>query len=834
MTEKPQNTKTERYLCIHGHFYQPPRENPWLETIEYQESAKPYHDWNERVTRECYGPNTRARILGEKGKILRIVNNYTYMSFNFGPTLLSWMEQNHPWIYSQILAADQMSQVRYMGHGNALAQVFNHIIMPFASSRDKQTQIRWGLNDFKHRFGRDAEGMWLAETAVDTETLDLMAQEGIRFTILSPTQAQAVRPLADQKMSWQDVSGGRIDPSRPYRVVLDEDNQRFIDIFFYDGPLSRAIAYEKILTSGADLLARINTIFQNYHNGLKLISIATDGESYGHHFKFGEMALSWLFHHAEKGNDIQLTNFGLFLEMFPPKDQVKIVENSSWSCAHGVERWRADCGCSIAQNPKWNQAWRRPLRESLNELADELAKIFKVQAGPLLTDCWEARDHYIHAILDHSELSKDRFLEPFLKRPLNNQEKIDALQLLESQRMALYMFTSCGWFFDDISGIEVVQVLMYALRAIELVQSCSEKDLESALLETLKQAKSNKPSYGNGAKVYHDLVKPAQIDASFAIANYTLTSMVKEIQEKTCPFSKMVFIEEQHAIENQDLYAKIGRAKVVTQRTGYETKRIYLTIRREKKDFYCLVGDAFQAIDLHQITNEIRSTLPESSKDDIKNLLSQYVSDIREFVIKDLITDVRQCILHELAQTIDNRFNESLQSHDMLIQEFYELLQETGDQLPIISNHVFHHFFKIKLNHLMRLDQTERSTEWEDFFNLVYVFGSIVSNVPIKKLKKRQDWRFLFLNSNIIQKAQEFLHFQMDSLAKSQNILCIHNVIQLVKLIKKVNIPVDLWECQNIFYDLYQDNQFITSLDQETMTMFYELGKMLNFIITEK
>lgn len=828
----PQKIKTERYLCIHGHFYQPPRDNPWLEIIEYQKSARPYHDWNERVTRECYGPNTRARILGENGRILKMINNYGYMSFNFGPTLLNWLEQTHPWEYNQILAADQDSLNRYGGHGNALAQVYNHIIMPLATRQDKLTQIRWGLADFRHRFGRDAEGMWLAETAVDLETLDLMAQEGVKFTILAPSQAQAVRPLGDSEDSWQDVSEGHIDPSRPYRVLLDNHGQRHMDIFFYDGPLSRAIAYEKILTSGADLLARINTIFKGYQNGVQLITIATDGESYGHHFKFGEMALSWLFHHIEQDKTVRLVNFGLFLELFPPVSEVKILENTSWSCAHGVDRWRADCGCSVGQNPKWNQVWRKPLREGLDWLATELSAIFENRSKTLLQDCWETRDDYIQIILDSSLDVRERFLKDHGVRPLDDKEKIEALQLLESQRMALFMFTSCGWFFDDISGIEATQVLRYAARAISLAGQWSEKDLEKGLMDYLLQAKSNDPSYEHGGKIYTMMVKTSEISPSFATANYVLTSLIKSDQPETCPFKNMVLPQEHRDIEDQETRASIGLVNVIEPRTGHETRKTYMAVHQKGKDLYTFISDTPMS-DLDRFVEEVRSTLQDSSKKTMLTLFTQYVANVRSFSVKDLIPDVRHCIINEMANAIDSIMNQSIQTNDRLIQAFIDIIQETGDQPPLFLESLFHRLFMGKLSTLLVLQQEEYSEEWDHLDYLISLsIPFILDNSP-KEQKIPEGWRHILKEPSIKEKALTFLRFQMNSFSESKNTYCIKNVIHLISLIQKLNIEFDLWESQNLFYDLYKNKTFTNTLNQEDLSLFKELGEMLSFIVGE-
>ena len=603
---------TGKYLCIHGHFYQPPRENPWIDAIEYQASASPYHDWNERITRECYGPNTRARLHGERGHILELINNYEYMSFDFGPTLLSWLEKTHPWIYGQILDADRLSRDRFHGHGNALAQVYNHIIMPLATTRDKLTQIRWGLADFQHRFGRPAEGMWLSETAVDTETLSLMAEEGVKFTVLSQTQAKSIRPLtvsANDK-PWQDVRGP-INPTRPYRVLFDRGEGLFIDVFFYDGPISRAVAYEKLLSSGEDFLTRIEEAF-GAHDGPELVSLATDGESYGHHFKFGDLALSWLFHSLEQGERIKLANYGLFLEKFPPQDEVKIVENSSWSCAHGVDRWRADCGCSVSRTPEWNQAWRAPLREGLDWLGNELAAIFVERGGRLFKDPWKARDEYITLFLDSTAEVRERFIRRHSLRSLGQEEQLEAFQLLEFERMALYMFTSCGWFFDDISGLEPVQVLKYAARAMELAEPWANKDLESGLMKYLSNARSNDPDYRDGKDVYETRVRPIRIDPSRAIAHYGLAGLTEGVSRAGGLFSETVRPLSELSLTEGDVKAVLGQAEVVEVGTGRVFKKAYLASHGETGRLNCLVGSDAEGFDLEKTADEIRKNLASS------------------------------------------------------------------------------------------------------------------------------------------------------------------------------------------------------------------------------
>jgi alpha-amylase/alpha-mannosidase (GH57 family) len=514
---------TDRFICIHGHFYQPPRENPWLEAVETQDSARPYHDWNERITEECYGPNAAARILDNNQFLAQIMNNYARISFNFGPTLLSWMKNHAPKVYQAILEADALSRKRYGGHGSAMAQVYNHIIMPLANRRDKITQVRWAIADFQHRFNRAPEGMWLAETAVDLETLQILASHGIKFTILSPMQASRIRRIGQN--TWSDVRGGRIDPSRAYLCRLPSGDS--ISLFFYDGPISHAVAFEGLLNDGHAFAQRLLTGFAPGREGAQLVHIATDGESYGHHHKFGEMALSRALADLEANPRVTLTNYGQFLELFPPQYEVEIFEATSWSCAHGVGRWSYDCGCNSGAHPGWNQSWRTPLRGAMNWLRDEAARLYEREAQKYVLNVWEARDSYIDVILDRRRESIERFIKKHQSHTLDAAERIRLFQLLEMQRYCQLMFTSCGWFFDDISGLETIQNMLYAARAIQLARKIASVDFEPQYMARLEAAKSNLPQFLNGAYIYERFVRPSVVELDLVAANYALLMLLE-------------------------------------------------------------------------------------------------------------------------------------------------------------------------------------------------------------------------------------------------------------------------------------------------------------------
>ena len=489
-----------KYLCIHGHFYQPPRENAWLDEIEIQESAAPYHDWNSRICAECYSPNALARVLDGKQQLTDLINNYARISFNFGPTLLSWMEKKEPEVYRAVLEADKISQQHFSGHGSAIAQAYNHMILPLANQHDKYTQVRWGIADFKKRFGRMPEALWLAETACNTETLEVLAECGMKFVILAPGQCAKVRKIGEEK--WQDVSGAKVDPKRAYQCNLPSG--RRIALFFYDGPVSQGIAFSDTLKSGENFAGRLLGTF-NSGSEAQLMHIATDGETYGHHQKFADMALAYCLKYVEDKTDVQITVYGEFLAKNPPQYEAKIFENSSWSCFHGVERWRADCGCNSGMHGGWHQKWRKPLREALDWLRDEMIKTYQTIGAQYFKDPWTARDEYIDLVLDRSLDAQHRFfLQHATEKAWN--DRCGALRLLEMQRFAMLMYTSCGWFFDEVSGIETVQIMQYAARAAELNKQISGVDLEPELIKRLEAAPSNIRDLKNGAVVYQRFV----------------------------------------------------------------------------------------------------------------------------------------------------------------------------------------------------------------------------------------------------------------------------------------------------------------------------------------
>ena len=557
----------ERYLCIHCHFYQPPRENPWLEAVEIQDSAYPYHDWNERITAECYAPNSAARILDGEGHIVKIVNNYSRISFNFGPTLLSWMEDNAPHTYAKILQADSESQQIFSGHGSAIAQAYNHIILPLATRRDKYTQVLWGIRDFERRFGRAPEGMWLPETAVDLETLEAVAELGIRFTILAPHQARQVHKMSGQR--WRNVEGAKIDPTRAYIASLPSG--RNLSLFFYDGPISQAVAFEHLLSSGEQFAQRLLSGFSDARRWPQLMHIATDGETYGHHHPHGDMALAYALEYIESRGLARITNYGEYLAKHPPTHEVEILNNTSWSCMHGVERWRGDCGCNSGMKPAWRQHWREPLRATLDWLRDQLAAACEPTAREYLRDPWAARDDYIQLVLERSPEARQAFLARHASRELTEDEQVTVWKLLEMQRHAMLMYTSCGWFFDELSGIETVQVIMYAGRALQLAREALQQDFEAGFLQRLRQAPSNVPGLGDGARIYELWVKPAVLDLLKVAAHFAISSLFDHHEEHPSIYCYDITLNDFRRFQSGRFRLDVGQPRVcsrITQECG--------------------------------------------------------------------------------------------------------------------------------------------------------------------------------------------------------------------------------------------------------------------------
>ncbi len=652
----------ERYVCIHGHFYQPPRENPWLEAVEVQESAYPDHDWNHRITRECYAANGQARILDGEGRITSLANNYERISFNFGPTLLAWMQEFAPESYRAVLEADRATAARF-GHGSALAQGYNHAILPLCNDRDRRTQILWGVRDFEARFGRQPDGLWLPEAAVNTATLETLAEFNIRFAVLAPGQAHRIRPIGGD--AWNDPGTG-IDPSRAYLCRLPSGRE--ITLFFYDGPVSQGVAFEGLLNSGERFAERLLTAFDDARPHAQLAHIATDGESYGHHHRFGEMALAAALDRIEARPEVSLTNYAAFLERHPPEMEVQIHENSSWSCAHGVERWKSDCGCNSGRKD-FHQRWRGPLRAALDWLRDSLTPEFERSAGELLNDPWAARDDYIQVVLDRSAPTIERFLKSHAKRDLTPDERVQVLRLMEIQRHAMLMYTSCGWFFDDIAGIETVQCIQYAGRAVQLAREALNVDLDGSFLERLAEAPGNDRSRPDGRAVYEQCVRPAVVDLLRVGAHFAISSLFGSYQNQSRVYSFEVQREDEARRSAGRARLLVGKARLDSRVTLEQKPITYAVLHlgdhvlncgvrafRDDASYEALIAAATEAFDRADFADVIRVMDAEFEG--------------AQYSIASLFRDEQQAVIRRILETplaqIDAAYAQIYEQHAAL------------------------------------------------------------------------------------------------------------------------------------------------------------------------
>jgi alpha-amylase/alpha-mannosidase (GH57 family) len=764
-----------RYICIHGHFYQPPRENAWLEEVELQDSAYPYHDWNERITAECYAPNAASRILDDQMRIIDIVNNYSKMSFNVGPTLLSWMERHAPELHAALVEADAQSQAHFSGHGSAIAQVYNHMIMPLASARDKHTQVAWGIRDFERRFGRSPEGMWLAETAVDIPTLEALVEQGIRFTILAPGQARRVRRFGRR---WRDVTGGRIDPRQAYLCKLPSGNA--INIFFYDGPISRDVAFSDLLNSGETFAGRLMGAFLE-EGAPQLVHIATDGETYGHHHGFGDMALAYCLNSIEASDRVSVTVYGEFLDRFPPTREVEIIENTSWSCAHGVERWRSNCGCNTGRG--WSQDWRQPLREAMDWLRDTLEPIYEKEMSSLVHDPGRARDDYIDVILDRQREISDGFLARHSGRDLTREEINRALSLLEMQRHAMLMYTSCGWFFDEISGMETTQVLQYAARAIQLAELTTGIELEGSFIDRLHKAPSNIPEYGDGAQVYLKLVKPAMVDLLRVGAHYAISSLFGHYEDVETLYCYSI---EREISERVDA----GRQKLLTGRARIRSD---ITLAEDDMSFAVVhLGD-------HNLIGAVRSFQSQDAYDSMLQGMSQAFrrSDVPEMIreldkhfethsysLWHLFRDEQRSVL---ASILESALNEVAASFRSIYTHHYPIMQvmrELGNPIPKALATTAEFTINVDLRRALEADLPD-----------VNLLQNLVGEVT--------KWSFEVDRETLRFVAAETVSRLLERLDQNPEDLNVMDVIDgTLGAIGPLALSLDLWKAQNLHFSV--------------------------------
>lgn len=643
------------FVCVHGHFYQPPRENPYLDAIEKQPGAAPCHNWNERIHHECYRPNAFARILNDRGELIRIVNTFEYISFNIGPTLLSWMERYDLETYQRILDADRHSCARLNGHGNAIAQVYNHIILPLANQRDKVTQVTWGIADFQQRFGRRPEGIWLAETAVDYPTLEVLVEAGIKFTVLAPSQVQRCRPLIShngQREDWHEVGGGQIDPTRPYRCFLKQpdgspDPDRYIDLFFYDGPISRDMGFNDVLSASQHFAGRIGQAIHGDHRPFQLISVATDGETFGHHRGGAEKTLAHALTEEFPRQGWTVTNYAHYLATHPPTWEAELKPITAWSCSHGVDRWQDDCGCGGGGG--WHQQWRRPLRDALDWLRDQLVQVFEQWGSALLLDPWAAREAYVAVMGDRGDDSLNAFFEAHQSHPLGAAERVKALQLLEMQRHALLMYTSCGWFFEEISRPEGTQILRYAARAIELAGEVAGIALETEFVERLALAPSNVGTFSTGAGVYQELVRSSRISLEQVAAHYAMGSLFTDYHPDQTVYCYTVDQQDYRRQRLGPIALAVGQVEIISTITHESLNLAFAVVHLGGWDFHCCIRGFHSRLDYTAAKDELFESLSQASAAQTILAMNRTFGR-RAYSLQDLFAEERHRIMRLLCQ----------------------------------------------------------------------------------------------------------------------------------------------------------------------------------------
>ena len=831
---KKPDTKSNRYVCVHGHFYQPPRENPWLETVELQESAAPYHDWNERITSECYAPNGASRITNTRNEIIRIMNNYARVSFNFGPTLLSWLEEKAQRTYRMILDADVVSAERYSGHGSAVAQAYNHIILPLANERDARTQIRWGIADFESRFARRPEGMWLAETAVNTRVLEMMAEEGIAFTILAPHQCRHVRRIAatakpeasvGEPAAWTETPNATVNTTHPYRVPLL--NGKSIAVFFYDGPTSRAIAFEGLLNRGETFAQRLlNALPAEPADGepAMLSHVATDGESYGHHHKHGEMALSYAMHWIEEGDRAQLTNYGEFLEKFPPRWEAEIVDDTSWSCAHGIERWRSDCGCNGGK-PGWNQAWRGPLRQALDVLRDRTAPLAERLAENLLKDLWAARDGYVRVILDRSPMSEDRFLEEHATHALTQEERTKVWELMELQRHAQLMYTSCGWFFDEISGIETVQIIAYAGRVVQLAKrlfGAEGEAIEPEFVAMLTEAKSNLPEVRDGAEVYRKFAQSMRLGLEQVGAHYAISSIFRNYPEEGALFCYNVTRTEHELLASGRGRLAIGRAQLNSRITEECEEIAYAVLHLGDQNLSaavkrCDTSDEAQLAAFHTFSDEVGHAIRKANLPEVIRLIDRYFGGTA-YSLTSLFTDEQHRILRTILDQTLSEMEDSLhkiyEDHASLLHFLTESGMTAPPALALAAGYA--------LNANLR-----RALEAEEFDG-AQVLGLL--ELAQSDQVTLDSTQLSYVAGLRMKKAMSRLELAVEGEVPPE--LAITSARSIAECLRVMPFEVNLWQAQNIWNDLLQRGT-LDVWNEDWRSGFRKLGQALNISLDD-
>jgi alpha-amylase/alpha-mannosidase (GH57 family) len=769
-TQEQSGDGWKRFFCIHGHFYQPPRENPWLEAIEVEDSAVPYHDWNERICAECYAPNAHARIVDGSGRVHRMINNYEWISFNIGPTLLAWMERHEPRVLEAIRQGDRKSLERCRGHGNAIAQAYNHTILPLASRREKALQVRWGIEVFRHYFQREPEGMWLPEAAVDTETLEVLLENQVRYTVLSPRQARRIR--LDGPWQELDPAEAPLETRRPYRCRLPSGGE--IALFFYDGETAQRLAFQRLLSDGEQFFQHMQSRFDADRPEAALVHVAADGETFGHHHRFGEMALAYFISRVAEDEQIRLTNYGEFLSLNPPVWEVEIVEGSSWSCAHGVERWRSDCGCRPSGS-SFHQRWRGPLREALDQLKRRLDAIYEQEGRQLFRDPWGVLDAYIGVLLNRGEEQIRTFLTEVAGRELEDDEVIRALKLLEMERHGQLMFTSCAWFFDEVSGIETVQGLKLAARAIQLAERNFRARLEEDFLGSLERAPSNLPEIRDGRQLWEREVRPAVTDLERVLAHFAINLVFQREPSPRVGCSYSVNRIDTSIQETGHAHFVMGAAEVVSHVTLEKAQAIYAVVHFGGMDvqFFWMpeegcsdygtlkaeltnmfqngsLGDLYERLllDFKGPTHQLQELFRDEQRRIVENILRHPIPEPMKMAAK-VCTERR---IRERAEKLDTR--EDLEGFSQLLDQ----AKQWGYRIDV--------------------------QEWERFF----------------LLRLEQAIRGLFRTEEV-----------GSTLAKAETIL---------KGAERLGVKLNLWNIQNLYVEVCNKRAPILEAHREAVTTF--------------
>jgi alpha-amylase/alpha-mannosidase (GH57 family) len=794
----------EVYLVIHGHFYQPPREDPYTGEIDLQDSAYPWHDWNERITDECYRSMVFSRVLNGFGKIERIVNNYEYISFNFGPTLLVYLEKYHKKVYEKILEADYNSRNRNNGHGNAIAQAYNHMILPLASDRDKITQIEWGLRDFEKRFGRTSEGMWLPEAAVNDIVVQFLIDYGIKFVILSPHQVEKVKV----GQNWVDVSKGDIDFSKPY--ILKEPNGEIV-VFFYNGYLSHAVSFNHLLRSAEGFKSAILSQVANINSQKVFLSIATDGEVYGHHEPFGDMCLSYLVTTNEIEKVFNFTNFANVIDIIKPTQEVILKKGhnslgTSWSCAHGVDRWYRDCGCTTGSQPGWNQAWREPLRNAFDYLRDELYSLAEVTIGSYLKDIWKARNDYIDLVFIRSSLTPNQWekhIEDFLSshkaQELTKDQRETVLKFLEALYNEMLMYTSCGWFFADISGIETVQVMRYASYIFYLLEDHIRPEVKNRFLEILSKAKSNIAQFNDGRWIFENWIEkykftPDRVVAQFVLYKYLLGE--KNLQKS----------------ENYYYYTIVPEKSSVFTSDGFEVLggviKVINNVTLEKNNYIYYIFISYSTGELHIYTKEhiydgfetyIEGVIKDLDFIKVKKFFNDWFAG--GYTLLDLKYEVREAILYKLfeKQFKSLRINTDFDISDYIkVIENYSLL---GVKLPDEEKVLISYLFKEYID-----KQSDQLLNGKGM-DAVYL---------LKVIKISRDNDLKIPMNNLEKSLYTFLDRKVDEVISSNGESGCEDIVKITDFVSQVGIGVyNRREIENKLYDFLESPKGISKLIQE-------------------